>query len=110
MYVHYESQARSTSNQQDKTKQNEYNQAADVKGGLDTDCFVFAVRNDKAKFKRMKEIIGINSHIINSTRMRFSDVETTVFQPTFPAPPRKIAVASIPLLSSSEPADSLPGQ
>lgn len=77
-------------------------QAAGVKEKLDTDCFVFAVRKDKPKYKRMKEMIELNKHVDKSTRMRFSEAEMAVFHPSFPPFPQKVAVASVPMLAPPE--------
>lgn len=73
-----------------------------MKGKLDTDCFVFAVRGDKAKYKRVKELLEMNTHIKNSTRQRFTDQDMPVFHPTFPTAPKVRAIASIPRLSPSD--------
>lgn len=75
---------------------------AEVKGRLDTDCFVFAVRRDKPKYKRMKEIIELSKHVDRSTQQRFTESEMAVFHPSFPLFSQKVAVASIALLAPVE--------
>lgn len=74
--------------------------AAEAKGKLDTECFVFAVRGDKAKFKRVKELLDLNVHIKNTTRQRFTDQDMPVFYPSFLPPPKVRSVVSIPSLGA----------
>ena len=71
-----------------------------MKGKLDTECFVFAVRGDKAKFKRVKELLDLNVHIKNTTRQRFTDQDMPVFYPSFLPPPKVRPVVSIPSLGA----------
>lgn len=72
-----------------------------MKGKLDTECFVFAVRNDKPKFKRVKQLLDANAHIKNCTRLRFVDDNLfTVFHPSFVPHPRVRAVVPLPRLSA----------
>ncbi|CAM9464956.1 unnamed protein product, partial [Laminaria digitata] len=75
--------------------------AAEVKGKLDTECFVLAVRDDKAKFKRVKELLDLNVHIKNTTRQRFTDQDMPVFYPSFLPPPKVRPVVSIPSLEET---------
>eukprot|EP00904_Undaria_pinnatifida_P009291 jgi/Undpi1/5492/HiC_scaffold_2.g00771.m1 len=74
--------------------------AAEAKGKLDTECFVFAVRGDKAKFKRVKELLDLNVHIKNTTRQKFTDQDMPVFYPSFLPPPKVRSVVSIPSLGA----------
>lgn len=76
-------------------------QAAEAKGKLDTECFVFAVRNDKPKFKRVKQLLDANAHIKNCTRLRFVDDSLfTVYHPSFVPHPKVRAVVPVPRLSA----------
>eukprot|EP00752_Nemacystus_decipiens_P004968 g4520.t1 len=75
--------------------------AAEMKGKLDTECFVFAVRNDKPKFKRVKQLLDANAHIKNCTRLRFADDNLfTVYHPSFVPHPKVRAVVPLPQLSA----------
>lgn len=65
---------------------------------------MFAVRGDKSKYKRVKELLELHTHIKNSTRQRFTDQDMPVFHPTFPTAPKVRAIASIPRLSPLDPA------
>lgn len=72
-----------------------------MKGKLDTECFVFAVRHDRAKFKRVKQLLDINVHVKNCTRHRFADDGLfTVYHPSFPAHPKVRSVVPLPRLSA----------
>ncbi|CAN0078551.1 unnamed protein product [Ectocarpus sp. 12 AP-2014] len=83
--------------------------AAEVKGKLDTECFVLAVRNDKAKFKRVKELLDLNVHIKNCTRQRYVDDNLTVYHPTFVTRPKVRAIVPLNRLSATALAEpSLP--
>ncbi|CAM9635572.1 unnamed protein product, partial [Sphacelaria rigidula] len=79
-----------------------WTQAAGVEEKVDTDCVVFAVRKDNPKYKRVKEMMEVNKHVDKSTRMRFSEAGVAVFHPSLPPLPRRMAVASIPLLAPPE--------
>ncbi|CAM9208036.1 unnamed protein product [Ectocarpus sp. 8 AP-2014] len=71
-------------------------QVADLKGNMDTECFVLAVRRDKPKFQRVKDILHSNSRIKNCTRTRFTDDGlSTIFHPSFEAvaPPEPSSAA-----------------
>ncbi|CAN0547091.1 unnamed protein product [Ectocarpus sp. 8 AP-2014] len=60
--------------------------AADLKGNLDTECFVFAVRHNKPKLKRVKHILDTDLHIKNCTRARSTDDRlSAIFHPSFEA-------------------------
>ena len=70
---------------------------ADFKGNLDTQCFIFAVRHDKPKLKRVKHILDTDLHIKNCTRARSTDDRlSTIFHPSFKAvaQPRQTTQAS----------------
>ena len=72
-------------------------QAADLKGNLDTECFVFAVRHDKRKLKRVRNILDTDLRIKNCTRARSTDDRlSTIFHPSFEAvaPPQQTIQAS----------------
>lgn len=72
-----------------------------MKGKLDTECFVFAVRNDRPKFKRVKQLLDANAHIKNCTRLRFVDDNLfTVYHPSFVPHPKVRAVVPLPRLSA----------
>lgn len=81
-----------------------------MKGKLDTECFVLAVRNDKAKFKRVKELLDLNVHIKNCTRQRYVDDNlSAVYHPTFVARPKVRAIVPLNRLSATTLAEpSLP--
>ncbi|CAM9953261.1 unnamed protein product, partial [Pylaiella littoralis] len=82
--------------------------AAEVKGKLDTECFMFAVRDDKAKFKRVRQLLDTNAHMRNCTRLRFVDDNLfTVFHPSFPPHPKVRAVVPLPRLSATPTAADL---
>ncbi|CAM9727090.1 unnamed protein product [Ectocarpus sp. 12 AP-2014] len=71
--------------------------AAGLKGNLDTECFVFAVRHDKPKLKRANHILDTDLHIKNCTRARFTDDSlSTIFHPSFETvvPPQQTIRAS----------------
>ncbi|CAM9179446.1 unnamed protein product [Ascophyllum nodosum] len=73
---------------------------ASMKGRLDTECYLFAVRRDRAKYKRGREILELNHHIKCCTRMRFTDQEMNAFAPIFRPQPRVRAVAKISEMSA----------
>ncbi|CAM9471288.1 unnamed protein product [Ectocarpus sp. 4 AP-2014] len=70
--------------------------AADLKGNLDTECFFFAVRQDKPKLKRAKHLLSTDLRIKNCTARSTDDRLSTIFHPSFEAvvPPQQTIQAS----------------
>ncbi|CAM9561564.1 unnamed protein product, partial [Choristocarpus tenellus] len=55
---------------------------SEVRGRLDTECFVFAIRKDRPKFKRVRELMDINSYTKACTKLKFSEDAATYYNPT----------------------------
>jgi len=69
---------------------------------------MFAIRGDRSKYKRARELLDLNVHVKSTTRMRFTDHEMPVFHPSFQSPKRIRTVASLPCLGPEGPEPKLP--